>query len=89
MITQCSYCQINTAGQHEYNCPMNTNNINNIGYIGGFDTLKRLQEYEELKNKKLSALCKLIAKIYEDYYNKNSTYFTDEVKELLEIIKEE
>ncbi len=25
MITQCPYCQLNTAGQHEWNCPCHAN----------------------------------------------------------------
>ena len=55
MITQCSICQVNTAGQHEWNCPMNPNSVEvmkvrNADYLEWHNKIQQLKkENAELK----------------------------------------
>jgi hypothetical protein len=59
MITQCPYCEINTAGQHAWNCPNNPRKI----VIVGPDAQECIND--PIPQKNIDDLCNWMARIYE------------------------
>jgi len=58
MITQCSICQVNTVGQHEWNCPMNSNSVE-VMKVRNADYLEWHNKIQELKKENADLKSKL------------------------------